>query len=340
MGQLVSETMRLLPLTALACALYIGAVSNDARAQSDARQRQAAAEAYDQGTAAYLSSDFQKAAEWFETAHRLAPAPAALIQAARSHEKAGNLPRATTLGLRLTVDYPDDQAAPIGQGIIDQYAATLVRVDVICEECSLDLDGTLQEFHSFFLEPDTMHTVVAGFETGERASDVSGSAGEVKTLEFSAPPPQEVPEPTIDDDEIDERPARVQVDTSDEKLAPVFTYVGAGLTGALLVGSIVMTMDTNSSADEFEEAAMAWNECETNCDPLLEEAEQLLEDGEGKETVTTVLWVATGAAAAGTLAIALLFTDWSGGEDDQSVRLRLAPDPQRGGGFALLEGRF
>src|SRR5690348_3550323 len=47
-------------------------------AQSETRERQAAAEAYDQGTASYLSGDFARAAEWFETAHRLSPAAPAL----------------------------------------------------------------------------------------------------------------------------------------------------------------------------------------------------------------------------------------------------------------------
>jgi hypothetical protein len=55
----------------------------------DARQRQAAAEAYDQGTSAYLSGDYVKAAEWFETANRLASAAPALIQSARSLQQAG-----------------------------------------------------------------------------------------------------------------------------------------------------------------------------------------------------------------------------------------------------------
>ena len=74
-------------------------------------QRQAAAEAYDQGTAAYLAGDYAKAAEWFETANRLSPAAPALIQAARAHSKPANLPRAATLALRLTHEYPNEPAA-------------------------------------------------------------------------------------------------------------------------------------------------------------------------------------------------------------------------------------
>jgi outer membrane protein assembly factor BamD (BamD/ComL family) len=76
------EFMHTARIAVLVAAASLAAVPS-ARAQ-DARQRQAAAEAYDQGTAAYLAGDYEKAAEWFETANRLAPAAPALIQAARS----------------------------------------------------------------------------------------------------------------------------------------------------------------------------------------------------------------------------------------------------------------
>src|SRR6187551_3774396 len=99
------QTVRIAVLLAAACL----AVAQPARAQ-DARSRQAAAEAYDQGTAAYLAGEYEKAAEWFETANRLAPAAPALIQAARSLQEAGLKSRAASIALRLTTEYPNDAA--------------------------------------------------------------------------------------------------------------------------------------------------------------------------------------------------------------------------------------
>jgi outer membrane protein assembly factor BamD (BamD/ComL family) len=63
--------------------------------------RSAAAEAYDRGTAAYLDGSYEKAAQWFETANRLAPAAPALMQAVRAHHKAGSALKASSLALQL-----------------------------------------------------------------------------------------------------------------------------------------------------------------------------------------------------------------------------------------------
>ncbi|HEY2735655.1 MAG TPA: hypothetical protein VGI70_16775, partial [Polyangiales bacterium] len=68
----------------------------------DARQRQAAAEAYDRGTAAYLEGSYEEAGKWFETANRMAPAAPALMQAIRAHEHYDNKARAATLALELS----------------------------------------------------------------------------------------------------------------------------------------------------------------------------------------------------------------------------------------------
>jgi len=108
----------------VAVALALFAHVGSARAQEgDARQRQAAAEAYDQGTAAYVARDYQKAAQWFETANRLSPAAPALIQSTRSHYKAGNLPRAATLALQLTITYASEPTAvEVGENLLDDAA--------------------------------------------------------------------------------------------------------------------------------------------------------------------------------------------------------------------------
>jgi tetratricopeptide (TPR) repeat protein len=314
-----------------------------ARAQGEGRSRQAAAEAYDQATAAYLAGEYERAAEWFETAHRMAPASAALIQAARARDKAGNGPRAATLALQLVTSYPDDEtAAGVGQALLDKYADELLRVDVECDDCAITLDGTLQDVTSFFLEPESTHVVVAGFDTGDRSAEVSGAAGDTRVLEFHAPLPPE-PEPGNAPASPAEIGDRMEFDTADDVnggWSPIFTYVGAGVTGALLAGSIVATLEVNNAVDDFEDAARAYRACPSDCDALYDEGQRLLDEGEDKQTIRNVLWVATGAAAVGTAIIALTLTDWDGEDEDSDVSLRVAPDPRGRGAYATLEGRF
>jgi len=304
--------------------------------QSEARNRQAAAEAYDQGTAAYVGGDYEKAAEWFETANRMSPAAPALIQATRAHQQAGHNARAATLALRLVTEYGSDPTAvQIGQPVLDQLSGQLVRVDVSCDGCTLELDGTLQERNSFFVDPDQDHTVTAAFETGERKTQVGGRAGETKTLEFTAPPP---PPPPIDETPTGAHPGG-------KPLRPLITFIGAGVTAALLAASIISTVDMNSGVTPYETAANKYNTCviktPTKCEALYSDAKAKLDAGQSKETRTTVFWVVTGAAAAATAVIAVAFTDWSGKPKpptEQNVTLGVAPTDR--GFVAAMKGRF
>jgi len=336
--------IRIVSLAAILCI----ATTAHALAPSDTRQRQAAAEAYDQGTAAYLSQDFEKAAQWFETANRMSPAAPALIQAARSHQQAGHLDRAATLALRLTLEHQDDpNALQFGEGMLNQLAGKFLRVDVSCDDCKLAVDGTLQESQSFFVEPDANHTVTANFETGDQRGEVTGPAGETRSIEFVAPPPSAA------DPVIDERtglPVSGYRDVQDKPLKPLITFIGAGLTAGLLAGSIISTVDTQAGVEPYNDAAAVWRECAVNapdhdeCTEQHDIATKKLDDGQDKEIRTTVLWIATGAVAAGTAVIAVFLTDWSGGEKKSDTagdhHLRLAATPTPDGAAFWMTGRF
>jgi tetratricopeptide (TPR) repeat protein len=326
--------------------LFAALCSSSADAQSAARDRQAAAEAYDQGTTAYVAQDYEKAAQWFETANRMSPAAPALIQAARAHQQAGHLARAATLALALVQTYPDDATAnEFGEGVLNDLGPKFVRVDVECTDCALDVDGTLEETHSFFVEPDDEHNVTASFDTGERKETISGSAGESKSLTFEAPPQK--PKPVIDGSEGTQP---IIGGEEPKPLSPVFTYVGIGLSAALLIGSIASTLDVYSGVDDYESAAKEWH---TKCDGLPDtgtcktmhtDATDKLNDGESKQTRTTVLWVATGAVAAATTIVALALTNWSGEGDEQehaeTARLRLGFGADDKGAALTLKGSF
>jgi tetratricopeptide (TPR) repeat protein len=313
--------------------------------QSETRERQAAAEAYDQGTASYLSGDYPKAAEWFETANRLSPAAPALIQAARAHEQAGHATRAATLSLRLTLEYPDEAAAvKFAQGLLDQLAPRFLRVEVTCTGCSLDVDGTLQESQIFFVEPGAPHTVTASFETGERTQTVEGAAGEIKTLEFEAPPRPIVP-PTESG-----AMAGAPIDSSSGKpFGPPVTFIAGGITVLLLAGSIVSTVDMQAGVDPFEEAARKSTECmeammedPAACAELRQDAQDQYDAGQSKETRTTILWAVTGGAAVATAVIGLLLTDWSGNGNDSASAggLQFLVTPTHGGATLSMKGRL
>jgi tetratricopeptide (TPR) repeat protein len=326
----------------LVAVLWVAALPALAQ-QSDARQRQAAAEAYDQGTAAYLSGDYEKAAEWFETANRMSPAAPALIQAARAHQQAGHQSRAATLALRIVTEYPNEAAAvQYAQGLLDQLAAKFVRIDIACDGCTIDVDGTLQESQSFFVDPDVVHVVTASFETGERKGQVSGSAGETKTIEITAPPPMARPpiEPSSTHDGVNHEA---------KPLPPLATFIGAGVTAALLGTSIWSRIDTNNGVDPYKSAAMTYQGCvddhngdKSKCTKQYDTAKGKYDDGKSKETRTSVLWVATGVAGAATGVIALFFTDWSGNAEKkaQARAPRLALVPTYGGAALWMKGQF
>jgi tetratricopeptide (TPR) repeat protein len=317
--------------------------------QSETRERQAAAEAYDQGTASYLSGDYPKAAEWFETANRLSPAAPALIQAARAHQQAGHATRAATLALRLTLEYPDEAAAvKFAQGVLDQLEPRFVRVEVTCASCSLDVDGTLQESQIFFVEPGAPHNITASFETGERKQTVAGAAGETKTLEFEAPP-----RPIAPPAQSGAMAGGAPIDSASHKpLGPPVTFIAGGITVLLLAGSIVSTIDMNAGVEPYEEAVDEYNQClqmaelsmedATGCNDLYQVAQDQLDEGKSKETRTTILWSVTGGAAVVTAVIGLLLTDWSGNGNDSAsaTGLQFLVAPTHGGATLSMKGRL
>jgi hypothetical protein len=298
-----------------------------AEAQS-AEDRQAAGRAYNRGSAAYLAEDWPEAARWFEMAHRLAPAAPALVQAVRAHRLAGNELRAATLSLRLLTSYPNaEPARATAREVLEAYASQFFRVDVVCEECTLELDGAVLEHTSFFVTPDEPHTIRASFPTGEVEEQISGGAGEQRELPFDAPPPTVAGDLTAEADPVTSPPpttTRHEGDDGQESsgLSPVFFIASAALTvgaGAVLVWS---GLDALAGVDEYEMNPTA----------------EALAAGQSKELRTNVMIGVTAGLAATTLVFAI-FTDWSGGdESDEATAWSIGPTP--GGAAATLRGRF
>lgn len=341
--------------------------------------RQAAAEAYDRGRAAFLARDFDRAAEWFETADRLAPAELALEAAVRANQRAGRTARSATLALQLQQRYPSSASAQeLAASVLRQIAPRLGRVAVACNtRCQAELDGALQVSTTFFVEPGR-HTVVAHFRTGRVERSVDAIAGREQRIEVEAPPdtgrggpggrggdgPRDASslegldlEGGGGDDEGGRRRRR-RGDDDDEAggLPSAVFWISAAATVALGGTLIWSGLDTLNGADEYETRVADY---EQNRAPR-SAAEASLEDGRDRELRTNLLIGATAAVGAATVVFAVV-TDWGGGSGDGDERrarrgrdgararrgrdsARLAPRlvavPTSDGGAVSVQGRW
>ncbi|MFK7990899.1 MAG: hypothetical protein AB8I08_33070 [Sandaracinaceae bacterium] len=318
-----------LALTAMAC---LGTVTlarvPEAHAQS-AQDQAAAAEAYDRATAAYVSRDYERAGALFETAHRLAPAAAALTQAVRAHQRAGNTLRAASLALQLRDLYPDDTAGQrAARGALRDSRANLLQVDVQCDGCTVQVDGGLVSHPSFFVEPGTPHTVVAGFDTGELSETVEGRAGQVETLSFEAPalPPEPLDPPDDPEDPVgtgsDPEPL-VETQPAESGGIPLYVgLIGVGVTAALGGVLVWSGVDTLDGVPAYE------------ANPTTE----ALADGRSREERTNWLIAATAVAGVAT-AVLFIFTDFDG-DDGEEPGVEATLDVGPTGGTLGLRGRY
>ncbi|NOY92423.1 MAG: hypothetical protein GXP55_14610 [Deltaproteobacteria bacterium] len=322
-------------LCALLCALTLISLGAAPLRAQDAQERASAAEAYDRGTSAYLAQNFAAAARWFETAHRLAPAASALIQAVRAHLRADHGLRAATLALRLHLLYPDDQAAQEAAApVLEEAAQNYVRVEVSCDDCTLELDGTLLETPAFFVDPGGDHALIAHFPTGEREATLRGSAGDELSPAFEAPPA------STDDGTGHGRGLGPAIDTPEPAsgLPMGVFFTSLALTAGAGAALVWSGLDTNSDADTYE-ASIAAGDFAT--------AERQLAKGRDEERRTNIL-IGITAGLGLTTALLAAFTKWGGdsseGQDADEASgpsitgASLAPLP--GGGAVGVQGRF
>lgn len=302
---------------------------------TDEERRQAAGAAYDRGSKAYLAGDFERAARFYETAFRLAPAAPALIQAVRAYQQAGDDRRAGTVALALQETYGVEQMAEHTTQALEKARSENMRVDVVCEGCQLEIDGEREGFPSVFLEPRTAHTVNAVFETGTRSESVSGEAGTQRVITFTAPRegemvPQEHPASSEKPPASNEAASTETEGDTSTGLSPVFFWTGVGLTAVLTGITIWSALDTQSAADDYEKNP----------------TQQGLDDGQGLELRTNLLLAASAALLVGTGAVGIFFTDWGGHEKQSTQAARnnggfhAAATWIPGGAMATVRGRF
>jgi hypothetical protein len=285
-------------------------------------QRAKAADAYDQGTSAYLTERYELAAHWFERAYRLVPTSTALLQAVRAHHKAGNSIRAANLALQLLDEYPNDErSSEVAKSVIASTRSDSVLVRSKCEKkCTLELDGALIEHPTFFVTPDVEHSLKAAFDTGETATYVQGAAGDVKNVSIDAPAPP--PPPPV----------------------PRWAFFSSlGATVALGAATVWSGIDANNGVGAYESAARTANSPGINSggSPTPEQqAQSLLDEGQQKERRTNILIGFTAGMAATTVVLGV-FTNWKG-KPRESAAKRLEPSIGVGakGGSIAVKGRF
>jgi len=312
------------PLAFTLCLLFsaVAAADRPDSPSTSVGDREKAADAYDQGTSAYLSERYELAAHWFERAYRLVPTSTALLQAVRAHHKAGDSIRAANLALQLRDDYPSDaRSKQVTDVVIASAKRTSVLVKAECEEeCTLELDGALIRHPTFFVTPDVEHALKAVFSDGETSVFVQGAAGDIEAVTLgapAAPPPPPIPRWAF------------------------FSSLGA--TVALGAVTVWSGIDANNGVGTYESAAQTANSPGINSggSPTpQEQAQSLLEEGRSKERRTNIL-IGVTAGMAATTAVLGVFTNWKGeSREAASKRIEPAIGVSTNGGALTIKGRF
>lgn len=295
-------------------------------ASASSETLQSAANAFDHGTAAMVAGRYVEAAELFETAYHLVPRAPALIQAMRAHGRAGNHVRACTLALIVQQRYAADTGAVTSaNNVLRAYQQRVARIDVSCEACTVQVDGSLQELPSFFVLPSVSHRVVAHFSDGRSAEAlVNEPARSTRALTLTPPVPETDTVPASATAPVATTPANSTAGATSTGLSPVYFYVTAGATavsGGLLIWSGI---DANAGVDAYE------------ANPT----QEALDAGQAKEARTNALIATTAVLAAGTLALAF-FTDFGSHDRSSSsptASVGVAPIPN--GAAAFVHGSF
>ncbi len=295
-----------------------------------------AAEEYDRGRRAFLADDFDGAAVHFENAYRDAPRAETLRLAIRARRKGKQLARAAILAAVAQQRYPDDATtAQLAKETLAEAAPQLNEYVIDCNaDCAIAADGRVVSQsdapkHRIFLDPGS-HELGVSFKQGGLAKHVDAKRGGKDALSFEAPPtpppPSVVAAPPVTTPGVPERPS-----PSTKPFGPAVFFVGAGITVAAGVGTVLSGIDTrNSPGVDAVRKACAGKD--TSCPEY--------QDGKSKELRTNVLLGVTIGAAAITAIVGLFFTQWSTASTASSASVKVGVAPAAGGGSAFAAGTF
>jgi hypothetical protein len=298
-----------LAAAALAFGLSAFTVSGTARADDVS----GAANAFSRAQKAELSGDFASAAELYELADGLAPAPEALRSALRARKSAGELDLAAVHAEELLDRYPNDaKSTELANATLDEASKKLMRYEVAClpTACTVLVDGgaagpDAKQKHVLYLTPGN-HDVVASFGKNRTPSQsLEGKAGDRGALSFEAPP--EPPSTHLDSGDVASSgggaPGVDQGVHAHNGISPWFFVGGAVATVGLGAATIWSGLDVLSANDTYKK-----NPTQAGYN-----------DGKDRELRTNVLIGATAVVGAATGVLAIL-TDWSGKRGEEAAQ--------------------
>jgi hypothetical protein len=322
----------------LASALGFSAVTVAPKAF--AQDVSAAANAFSRAQKAELGGDHEAAAELFELADSLAPAPEALRSALQARKAAGQLGAAAVHAEALLRRYPEDKRSKeLANTTLDEAKEKLSRYEIHCQPkaCGLVVDGAAagtdpNEDHVVYLDPGK-HSVTGQFGSQQAAAQtVRGEAGHEGKLTFDAPPEPEKLDLGANGSAAVGGSGVTGKDSGAQS-------TGGGLPPWVFVTSSVVTVGLGAVA--------VWSGLDVlkaHDDYKGRETEAKYQDGKDKEKRTNILIAGTAAAAVTTGVFAIL-TDWRGKREQKvgakgSRTLRPGASWVAGGGLMSVEGTF
>ena len=322
------------------CASVIGLSRGAVAQEISADQRRQAGAAYDSAVAAEAARDFASAANFFETADRLAPSPQALNNALRAH-RTFNTPahnaRAATLALRMLSRYGSDtRVTTYANRQVQELGPSLSRVAVRCTGCEIEIDGAMISDMDFYIEPGS-HTIIGHWSQNRtRRHQFMGVGGTTENVTLETPPE---PPPVVTPPAVGGAGNTGNASGNDEHggssaggSGTQGTRSGGGLSPAVFITGLVITAGLGGvliwSAVDMYGGVAAYE-----ANPTIEG----LQAGQARELRTTIFSIATGAAGAFTIGT-LIFPRWGGGN-----RVEASPAVQTSQGAVpglTLRGRF
>lgn len=295
--------MHFAPFAALVVALSLSAYT----VRADDKSVVAAASAFEQGQQAELSGNFDRAAELFELADRIAPTPEALRSATRARLAADQLPAAAGNAEELLRRYSDDSASrELAEKALLRARPELTRFTFQCSEpCTVVVDGLATgmlplKTQVVYVTPGS-HNIVLGFDGDlTRGLRLQGSAAEQRVIKVGRPV-GEVARPGAAASSAPTASAGSEATQRDEGarrgLPSGYFWTAASLT--VVVGALTLWsgLDLLNARDDFKARAMP--------------TQSQFEDGESKDTRTSVLLGTTGALLVGTVVLGA-FTHFGG----------------------------
>lgn len=327
----------------LALAVVLFTCASGASAQSD---KVHAKEAYDRGTQAHARGDFRAAAQEFARADALAPSNVALQAALDAAVDADDFVLGAELLERSRRVQGVPAAAPLAASIdaaTKKLAGRAGHLKVACPNgarCTGTIDGAPFDAtkgawmragpHTLVVQvdgtPDTRTVEIRAGESMEVVAARASTASPTPTPPTSAAPPapaSPTPSPMA---------SPTAPEPSGKPLSPIVFWIGTGVTVVLGGATTYFALTASSKHGSF---------VDTSCGALATtECTSLKDSGERAQTFANVGFAATGIAAVTTIAIGVLFTDWSGSKKTARAPTVPVVVPVAGGMAASWERAF